>query len=272
MAITIGSNNLSTQSLVRTENDLNKNLSRLASGQRLNSAKDDAASVAISDRMNAQLRGFNQAMRTANDGISMAQTAEGALSETTDILQRMRELSVQSGNGIYNDSDRKALNTEFTQLQSELDRVASVTSFNGQKLLDGSQAEDGMNFQVGAAANETINVQIAGAAQADLGTGALNISTATGAQGVIESLDEALGMVADIRGNLGAVQNRFASAIDDMANAAENTAAANSRIADTDMAKEATDLVKNQILQKAGVAMQAQANQLGERALSLLHF
>lgn len=270
MAITIGSNNLSTQSLVRSENGVNKSFARLASGQRINSAKDDAAGVAISDRLNAQVRGVNQAIRNSNDGISMAQTADGALGKTTDILQRMRELSVQSSNGTYNDNDRSAMNSEFTQLQSELDRIAESTSFNGRALLDGSQAEDGMSFQVGANTNETINVKIGGATQAELGTDALDISTALGAQVSIESIDEALNVVSGIRSELGAVQNRFESAIDNMSISAENTAAANSRIADADMAKEVSELIKNQILNKFGVAMQAQANLTGENALSLL--
>ncbi|OEU71275.1 MAG: flagellin [Desulfuromonadales bacterium C00003068] len=270
MSITIGGNNLGTQSLVRSENGVNKAFERLSSGQRINSAKDDAAGVAISDRLNAQVRGVNQAIRNTNDGISMAQTADGALGETTDILQRMRELSVQSGNGIYNDNDRKAMNSEFTQLQSELDRVSESTNFNGQTLLDGSQAEDGISFQVGANTNETINVKIAGATQADLGTTALDISTAQGAQGSLESIDAALSQVSATRGELGAVQNRFESAIDNMSNSAENTAAANSRIADADMAKEVADLAKNQILNKFGVAMQAQANLTGENVLTLL--
>lgn len=270
MANTIGSNNLSTQSLVKSETGINKSLARLASGQRINSAKDDAAGVAISDRLNAQVRGVNQAMRNTNDGISLAQTADGALSETTAMLQRMRELSVQSSNGIYNDSDRKAMNAEFSQLQAEVDRIAGTTSFNGQNLLDGSQAENGMTFQVGADTNETISVTIAGATQADLGTDALDISTALGAQNSLNSIDEALSRVSGIRGELGAVQNRFASALDNMAVSVENTASANSRIADADMAKEMADLTKNQILQKFGLAMQAQANQMGENALSLL--
>ncbi|MBW2187729.1 MAG: flagellin FliC [Deltaproteobacteria bacterium] len=271
MAITIGSNNLSTQSLVRSENGVNKSFARLASGQRVNSAKDDAAGVAISDRLNAQVRGVNQAIRNSNDGISMAQTADGALGETTDILQRMRrELSVQSSNGTYNDNDRSAMNSEFTQLQSELGRIAESTSFNGRALLDGSQVEDGMSFQVGANTNETINVKIGGATQAELGTDALDISTALGAQVSIESIDEALNVVSGIRSELGAVQNRFESAIDNMSISAENTAAANSRIADADMAKEVSELIKNQILNKFGVAMQAQANLTGENALSLL--
>ncbi len=270
MTNTIGSNNLGTQSLNRSENGINKAFARLASGQRINSAKDDAAGVAISDRLNAQIRGVNQAIRNTNDGISMAQTADGALSETTGLLQRMRELSVQSSNGTYNDSDRKAMNAEFSQLQSEVDRISQTTSFNGQALLDGSQAEDGMSFQVGANTNETINVNIAGATQADLGTDALDISTALGAQSSLESIDEALNQVSEIRGELGAVQNRFESAIDNMSVSAENIAAANSRISDADMAKEVADLTKNQILQKFGVAMQAQANLTGENVLTLL--
>ena len=270
MVNSISGSQLSTVSLNRAESGANQALSRLSSGQRLNSAADDAAGVAISDRLNAHVRGTNQAIRNSNDGISMAQTADVALGESTEILQRMRELSVQSGNGTYNDNDRKAMNSEFTQLQSELDRISGETSFNGKKLLDGSQADEGMSFQVGASANNTIEVTIGGASQADLGTEALNISTVQGAQVAIEGIDEALSQVSEVRGDLGAVQNRFASTINNLTNSGENTAAANSRIADADMAAEASNLIKNQILQKASVAMQAQANQSGEMLLSLL--
>ncbi len=270
MANTIGGNSLGTQSLVRAESGINKAFSRLASGQRLNSAKDDAAGIAISDRLNAQVRGVNTAIRNSYDGISMAQTADGALGESTEILQRMRELSVQSGNGIYNDSDRKAMNSEFSQLQSELDRISATTSFNGQTLLDGSQAEGGMNFQVGANVNETINVEIAGASQADLGTSELNISSVAGANLSLEGIDEALSRVSELRGDLGAVQNRFESTIANLSNSVENTAAANSRIADADMAAEAANLTRNKILEQSGVAMQAQANQSAQNTLRLL--
>lgn len=270
MVNSISGSQLSAISLNRAESGASKALSRLSSGQRLNSAADDAAGVAISDRLNAQVRGTNQAIRNANDGISMAQTADGALGETTEILQRMRELSVQSGNGIYNDNDRKAMNAEFTQLQSELDRISGETSFNGKKLLDGSQADEGMSFQVGAEANATINVTVGGASQIDLGVEALNISTGQGAQMSLESIDEALTQVSEIRGDLGAVQNRFASTITNLSTSVENTAAANSRISDADMAEEAANLTKNQILQKASVAMQAQSNQSAEMVLSLL--
>lgn len=270
MVNSINGNSLSNLSLNRAESGVNKAFSRLASGQRINSSADDAAGVAISDRLNAQIRGANQAIRNANDGISMAQTADGALGETTQILQRMRELSLQSGNGIYNDNDRKSLNAEFTQLQSELDRISSETSFNGQTLLDGSQADEGVNFQVGAEANDIINVKIGGASQVDLGTSELNVSTLQGAQMSLESIDDALNQVAEIRGNLGAVQNQFESTIANMTNSVENSAAANSRIADADMAQEVANLTRNQILQQVNVAMQAQANQSGEMVLSLL--
>lgn len=270
MSIAINSNNLSNQNLTSAGSGINKAFERIASGQRINSAQDDAAGVAISDRLNAQVRGVNQAIRNTNDGISMAQTADGALGETTGILQRMRELTVQSSNGIYNDSDRKAMNAEFSQLQSELDRIAGTTSFNGQKLLDGSQAKGGMSFQVGANVSETINVTIGGATQGDLGTGELNILTVQGAQSSLASIDEALSTVSGMRGELGAVQNRFESAIENMSVAAENSAAANSRIADADMAKEVAELTKNQILQKFGIAMRAQSNMTAENVLSLI--
>lgn len=270
MANTISSSNIGSQSLINSQKRIDQAFERLSSGQRLNSAADDAAGSAISDRFNSQVRGLNQAMRNANDGISLAQTAEGALGQTTDILQRMRELSVQSGNGIYTDTDRQAMNAEFGQLQSELDRIAGATSFNGQSLLDGSQSDSGMSFQVGAKSDETISMTIGGATQADLGTDTLDISTAQGAMNSLATIDEALSGVSDIRGSLGAIQNRFESAIDNMAVTAENTAAANSRIADADTAKEVADLAKNQILQKFGVAMRAQSNLTAENALSLL--
>ena len=260
----------SAHTITSAQNGIDKAFSRLSSGLRINSAKDDAAGLAISDRMTSQIQGLNQAMRNANDGISLAQTADGALAESTNILQRMRDLSLQASNGSYNDTDRASINEEFTQLQSELDRIAGSTSFNGQKILDGSMATGGASFQVGANANETIDVTIAGATQADLGISSLNVSTAADAQNSLAAIDEAIGLVAENRGNLAAVQNRFESSIANLGNVSENLAASNSRIADADFAAEVSNLLKNKILAQAGVAVQAQAKQSAGLTLSLL--
>lgn len=265
-----GGVSLGYQGLNKALNNQNQSFNRLSSGQRINSARDDAAGLAISNRFNAQMRGFNQAINNANDGVSLTQTADGALGETTSILQRMRELSVQSSNAIYNDADRKSMNAEFGQLQSELDRIAGQTSFNGVNMLDGSLAETGMNFQVGAEAHQTIEVNIGGATQDDLGTTSLDILSSEGAQASLSAIDEALTRVADVRGELGAVQNRFESAITNLGNAGENIAAANSRIADADVAAEASNLTRDRILQQSSIAMQAQANQSAQTVLRLL--
>ena len=270
MANTISGNPINSHNLLKSQNNINKSLSRLSSGYRINSAKDDAAGLSISDRLNSQIRGINQAMRNASDGISLLQTADGGLSESTNILQRMRELSIQSGNGSYNDQDRAAMNAEFSQLQSELDRVAGNTTFNGKSILDGSLASQGIDFQIGADTNETINVQLTGAAQSDLGTSSLDITTSANAQNSLAAIDQAIEKVSGIRGNLGAVQNRFESAISNLGNVSENLAGADSRIADADVAAEVSDLVKNRILQQSGLAMQAQANQSAQSVLSLL--
>ena len=255
--------------LASAQSGTDKALSRLSSGLRINSAKDDAAGLAISDRMNSQIQGLNQAMRNANDGISLAQTADGALAESTGILQRMRELSLQASNGIYNSSDRASMNAEFTQLQAELDRIAGTTTFNGKQILDGSMTS-GASFQVGANANETINVSIDGATQADLGTGSLNVATLADAQNSLSAIDEAIGKISANRGNLSSVQNRFESTISNLGNVSENIASSNSRIADADIASEVSNLLKNRILAQAGVAIQAQANQSAGVSLALL--
>jgi len=244
--------------------------SRLSSGRRINSAKDDAAGLSISDGMNSQIRGLNQAMRNANDGISLAQTADGALGESTNILQRMRELAVQSSNGIYNASDRKSINNEFSQLQSELDRIAGTTAFNGKNVLDGS-LESGTNFQVGANSQDSINVSLSGATQEDLGTESLNVLTGENAQDAIGAIDEALASVSGVRGELGSVLNRFESTISNLGNVAENTAASESRIGDADIAAEVSNMLKNRILEQAGISIQAQANQRAGNLLSLLN-
>lgn len=413
MAITINTNvaSLNAQrNLGASQANLNKSMQRLSSGLRINSAKDDAAGLAISDRMTSQIRGLNQAARNSNDGISLAQTAEGALQESTNILQRMRELAVQSANDTNSSSDRTSLNAEVTQLKEELNRIADTTQFNGKNLLDGSMEGDAnkATFQVGANAgtNQTISFDIKSAKSADLGvvsagtttvtaastdylaadeaTGAssdnasltfeavnagtdgnaitvtfaasattdasvsvsgsditINLSsvpsdmntqaiaalvagnsdaaalvTATGttaagaasievvtltggaeqvgtasssvtegtsvkvadisvatkaeAQTAITSADEALSQIGSMRGELGAVQNRFESTIANLQNVSENLSAARSRILDADIAMETSEMTKQNILQQAGVSILAQANQAPQLALSLL--
>jgi len=273
MALTVNTNvgSLNAQrNLSQSQGALSKSMQRLSSGLRINSAKDDAAGLAISDRMTAQIRGLNQAVRNANDGISLAQTAEGALSETTNILQRMRELAVQSANGTNTTADRSSLDAEFTQLQSEIDRIATNTKFNGQVLLSGGFSATGMSFQVGADANQTISVTIGGATLNKLGVSTNTVATASAAQSAITAIDTALSTVDTTRGALGAVQNRFESTISNLSNISENLSAARSRILDADIAAETSAMTKNNILQQAGVSILAQANQTPQLALSLL--
>ncbi len=310
MALTINTNVASMnaqRNLGKSQGALNKSMQRLSSGLRINSAKDDAAGLAISDRMTAQIRGLNQASRNANDAISMAQTAEGALQESTNILQRMRELAVQASNDTNTSADRSSLNAEVSQLLQEIDRIASTTSFNGQVLLAGgfSGSGNGAVFQVGANANQTITVNIGAANQSALGlaggtiagtsagtsigslgagtavtgsinvsvnvsTNALNINTFSAAQSAITTIDSAINTIDTIRGDLGAVQNRFESTIANLQNVGENLTAARSRILDADIAQETSSMTKMNILQQAGVSILAQANQAPQLALSLL--
>ncbi len=380
MSATINTNIMSLnaqRNLGMSQASLSTSMQRLSSGLRINSAKDDAAGLAISERMTAQVKGLNQAARNANDGISLAQTAEGALSQVGNNLQRMRELAVQSSNGTNSQVDRDAMNAEFTQLSSEIQRVSEQTSFNGRNLLDGSFT--GVSFQVGANAGQTItianiaNVQtaslggsttrvagavaassitgfataiaagdltingtdvgaIAGAANSQeragqiaeainrvsaqtgvgasydavsgqlsltsaaaitvggsaaatdtgLATGAfgasttttgiasLNVSSFTNSQMSISQLDKALASVNSSRATLGAMQNRFESVVANVQTSAENTAAARSRIQDADFAAETANLSRSQVLQQAGTAMIAQANQAPQGVLALL--
>jgi flagellin len=369
----------SQRALSATNGSLATTLQRLSSGFRINSAKDDAAGLAISERFSTQIRGLNQAQRNANDGISLSQTAEGALGEVSNNLQRMRELAVQASNGTNNQGDRDALNFEVTQLKSEIQRMAEQTFFNGVRLLDGSLGS--LVFQIGANAGETITVSglanvtnaalggtysrttanvnataltgfataiaaggvtingtsigaVAGAANAqeragqlveainrvssttgvgasyDTVTGdvsfvssatfavagttndaavagfansaaigttttttgitALNVSSYSGAQAAIGQIDNALSTVNSARANLGAIQNRFTSAVASLGTATENLSNSRSRIKDADFAKETAELARTQILQQAGTAMLAQANQLPQSVLSLL--
>ena len=256
------------RNLSSSQSALNTSLERLSSGLRINSAKDDAAGLAISERMTAQIRGLNQAARNANDGISLAQTAEGALKEIGNNLQRIRELAVQSANATNSSTDRAALDKEVTALKAEIDRVSTTTAFNGAKLLDGNFSSQ--NFQVGANASETITFTTI--AKSDTGTlGASgSVSNVSDATALITAVDTALQTVNGTRAELGAIQNRFSSVVSSLQTTSENLSASRSRIQDADFAAETAALTRGQILQQAGVAMLAQANALPNNVLSLL--
>lgn len=246
---------------------------RLSSGLRVNSAKDDAAGLAISERMNAQVRGMNVAIRNANDGISLAQTADGALSKVGDALQRMRELAVQARNGTNTDADKTSLDQEYQQLGAEIGRVLGGTTFNGQTIV-GANAGDKV-FQVGAntTANDIITVtttDMTGNADITAVTGGNLNGDSTALATVIDNIDTALNTVNSQRATYGAVQNRFEAVVSNLMVAYENQVAARSRIMDADFAAETANLSRAQILQQAGNTMVAQANQLPQQVLSLL--
>ncbi len=238
-------------------------LQRLSSGLRINSAKDDAAGLAISERMTTQIRGLNQAARNANDGISLAQTAEGALSEVTNNLQRIRELAVQSANATNSTSDRAALDAEVQTLIAEIGRVAADTTFNGVQLLNSAAT---LSFQVGANAGETVDVATVDVATVIAG----DITTAANATTMLGSVDTALDTVNGVRADLGAAQNRFESIVRSVQTTSENLSASRSRIQDADFAAETANLTRAQILQQAGTAMLAQANSAPQNVLALL--
>ncbi|MCU0976207.1 MAG: flagellin domain-containing protein [Steroidobacteraceae bacterium] len=257
------------RNLSSSQSSLATALQRLSSGLRINSAKDDAAGLAISERFTAQIRGLNQAVRNASDGISLAQTAEGALAEVTNNLQRIRELAVQSANATNSPSDRASLQAEVTQLLEEIGRVAAQTTFNGTELLDGSFTS--AVFQVGANAGETITVtSTVDATTATLGIATADISTVGGASAAITAVDGALDDINGFRAEFGAIQNRFESVIANLTTAAENLTASRSRIQDADFAAETAALTRAQILQQAGVAILAQANAAPQNVLGLL--
>lgn len=251
-------------------------MQRLSSGLRVNSAKDDAAGLAIATRMDAQYRGMNVAVRNSNDGISLAQTAEGGLQTLTDMVQRMRELAVQASNGTNQSSDLVAINQEYTQLGTEIQRTVSSVQFNGQSLLD-TTAD--FSFQVGANSGQTITVASSSlsVASSDLsgvfgsGSASAIATSAPSANGSnIDALDLALTAINSARANLGAVQSRFTNTVNFLQTAAENQDAAKGRIMDADFASETANLSRAQILQQAGTAMIAQANQLPQGVLALL--
>jgi len=278
MAITINTNIASMnaqRNLGSTQRSLSGNLGRLSTGLRINTAADDAAGLAISEKLRAQIRSLGQAERNANDGVSLLQTAEGSMNEISGIMARMRELAVQAANGTLGDTERGFLNDEFAALSDEIDRIANVTEFNGTTLLDGSAS--GLTFQVGigATSSDTLSVDIADMHASELGgasssISSLDISSVSGAQTALGAIDAAISDISSSRASLGAVQNRLNVTIANLGSARENLAAANSRIRDVDVAEETANMTRNNILMQAGVAVLAQANQMPSLALSLL--
>jgi len=281
------------RNLNMSQGSLAVSMQRLSSGLRVNSAKDDAAGLAIAERMNTQVRGMNVAIRNANDGISLAQTAEGALGKISDSLQRMRELTVQARNATNSDSDKDSLDKEFQQLAGEITRIMQATNFNGKPILSGGSTQ---TYQIGAntSANDTIDIGgldlpndatisaliPPGGTPASIGaavpTGTPSSvprpvpTDATGLAKVIDDIDDALTIVNNTRATFGAVQSRFDAVISNLQISVENQSAARSRIMDADYASETSNLSRAQILQQAGNAMVAQANQLPQQVLSLL--
>ena len=245
---------------------LQGNFARLSSGLRIATAADDAAGLGISERMRAQVRSLGAAGRNAQEGVSLAQTAEGAMQEISNNLGRMRELAIQASNGTLNTQDRATLDAEYQELISEIDRIATQTTFNGVSLLDSSTS---VSIQVGAQAGETISVNLADVQAATLGlTGDITITGDPAAE--LGAIDGAIDLVTTARGQMGAAQNRMQSAISSIASARENLAAAESRIRDVDVAFETADLSRNTIMQQAATSVLAQANFQPQLALSLL--
>ncbi len=257
------------RNLANSTTNLGGNYSRLSSGLRIATAADDAAGLGISERMRSDIRSFSVASRNAQDGISMVQTAEGALNEVSDLLGRMRELSMQSANGTLNDDDRTTLDNEFQQLVSEIDRISETTEFNGVALLDGSNTDIAIQVGIGGGTSDTISVSGAASSASDLGVDD-DILTTADAQAMLDLIDTAIDDVNSSRGTLGAQQNRLGSTLRSLANVRENTSAAESRIRDVDVAMETADLTKNSILQQAATSILSQANQQPQLALSLL--
>lgn len=263
--------------------ELKGSMERLSSGQQINRAGDDAANLAVSEKMRSQIRGLNQASKNVQNGVSFIQTTEGYLQETTDILQRIRELAVQASNGIYSDEDRMQIQVEVSQLVAEVDRIASSAQFNGMNMLTGRFAKDSdnpMTFQIGANMDQHISISVASATASALGLkgegqsgsteNLININDADSANMAIGTIDEALKNVNKQRADLGAVQNRMEMAAKGINVAAENMTASESIIRDSDMAKEMVEYTKNQILQQASTAMLANANSQSQQVLHLL--
>ena len=251
-----------------TAGSVARSTEKLSSGYKINRAADDAAGLSISEKMRRQIRGLTQASLNAQDGISCVQTAEGALAEVEEMLQRMNELAVKAENGTLAKEDREAIDAEIQQLVSEIDRVADTTTFNEQNLLDGNFT--GKGLQVGAESDQHIDIDIEGMDADTLGVKDVSAATVTGAQALNAAVKEAIKTVSKQRSNLGAIQNRLEHTIKNLDNVVENTTAAESTIRDTDMAEEMVKYSNQNILQQAGQSMLAQANQANQGVLSLL--
>lgn len=264
--------NINTSNVLKTSKEL-------SSGMRINSAADDASGLSVSERMRSQIRGLNQASRNVMNGISMLQTAEGFMQSTTDILQRIRELAVQSANGIYSDESRMQIQTEVEQLVSEVDRISQIAEFNGMTLLSGRFAEDGIKLQVGANADQNFTVKLADMSATALGLkGAgqdgteqsISLADPDSANMALATIDEALKTVNKNRADIGASMNRMEMAKKGIDIASENISASESRIRDADMAKTITEHVRNQILQQSSISLLSQANTNNQNVLALL--
>jgi len=250
--------------------NLSQAMQQLSTGSRINSASDDAAGLAIGQTMTAQIRGLTQAVRNANDGISMLQTAEGSMNEQSNILQRMRELAVQSSTATYSSAQRGYLQTEFSALSSQLDNIASQTTWNGMQILDGTGGTSGsFDIQVGAVSGQTITVTIASVTTSGLGVSG-DISTASGASTAITTINDALDTLNSARATIGAGVNQLTYAADNLTNVITNYSNSRSQVMDTDYATATTQLARGQIIQQAATAMLAQANQAPQSVLALL--
>lgn len=267
---------IAQNNLTQSNQSLQSSLQRLSSGLRVNSAKDDAAGLAISQTLTSAIRGNNQAVRNANDGISVGQTAEGALGQIANNLQRIREIAVQSANGSVSDINRSQLQKEVDQLTQEISRITQTTQFNGTFLLSGGQ---NLTFQVGSSgsADNTVSVsasdlttQLSSYNTSLTATNTINVLTQTGAQTQLSAVDSDIGTVSNIRSTFGAVQNRFDAVVSNLQNYVQNLTSANSRIVDVDFASETANLTRNQVLQQAGTSILKQANSITQSALTLL--
>jgi flagellin len=271
------------RNLSQNQQGIGKVLEKLSSGYRINRASDDAAGLAISEKMRGQIRGLEQGQRNTQDGISLIQTAEGALQEVHSMLQRMRELAVQAANDTYNTSDKAASQAEIAQLRTQVDNIATTTEFNGVKLIGGAVGVTGGNVQIqyGPNATDNLTIDLGGATcgvatgcrvdSASLGISAADVSTSTAtAQAAITTFSDAIDQVSKIRSYLGAIQNRLEHAVNNLSNYTENLTAAESRIRDADMAQEMTEYTRFNIINQSATAMLAQANQLPQGVLQLL--
>ncbi len=281
MAITVNTNLASLQAQINLNNSsssLNQSLQRLSSGLRVNSAKDDAAGLAISQTLSSAIRGNNQAIKNANDGISVGQTAEGALGQIANNMQRIREIAVQASNGSVSNTNRSQLQNEVDQLTQEISRIVQTTEFNGTKLLSGGAT---LTFQVGSSGSTDNQVSVSATDLTSGGTlksynaslsavKTIDVTTQGGASAVLSSLDADISQISNVRSTFGAVQNRFDAVVANLQNYTANLTAANSRIMDVDFASETANLTKNQILQQAGGSILKQANSLPQAALTLL--